>query len=74
MTQDPITGAFIFQGSEEDTVTRYMWTCIAGMSLSHRIKFAMWIILLKIPKWVGYKPPEYYQGKSLEVLNKMAGK
>lgn len=74
MYQDKDTGAFIFQGDEEDISELYMWSCFVNMSLWHRVKFAIFVILLRIPKWVGYKPPDYYREKSFNILNKMAGR
>jgi len=73
MRQDEITGAFEFNGAEHDDVMKYMWAVFMDLSWYRIIEIIFRIVFKRPPKWVCYKPPEYYIRKSTDELNRMAG-
>lgn len=72
MYQDKITGAFHFEGMEDEDALRFAWTCLMDLSWRGEIEVIWRIIFKKPPKCAGYKPPEYYKKKSYEELCRMA--
>lgn len=74
MYQDKITGAFHFQGDEDEDALRYVWTLLMDLSFKGRVETILRILFKRPPIFVGYKKPEHFNTESLKKLNEMAGR